>query len=262
MHVLSATENPFRGIVVNPQDLPEDPQAFQPQLAHALADWRDRGLRVVWLEVPIHKSTLIPIAVAEGFRFHHAGTDYLMLTLQLEEGAFIPPYATHYIGAGGVVINEGQELLVVCEKHRRNDRPYYKLPGGALHPGEHLTEGVMREVLEETGVRTRFENLVCFRHWHGYRYGKSDIYFVCRLSPLNHDISKQDEEIEECLWMPVDDYLNSDYVGIFNRHIVRAALNDLGPVPTFVEGYSEPGKHEIFMPAVYQEAEPDSIKRL
>ena len=263
MHVLSATENPFRGIVINPQELPEDPQAFQQQLAHSLADWKDRGLRVVWLEVPIHKSTLIPLAVAGGFQFHHAGTDYLMLTLRLEEDAFIPPYATHYIGAGGVVINDEQNLLVVCEKHRRrNSRPYYKLPGGALRPGEHLAEGAMREVQEETGVRTRFDYLVCFRHWHGYRYGKSDIYFVCRLSPLNHDISKQDEEIEECLWMPVDDYLNSNFVGAFNRHIVRAALNNPGHIPTFVDGYSDPGKHEIFMPVAYQKSQSDSIKRL
>jgi len=59
------------------------------------------------------------------------------LTKRLEEDALIPEYATHYIGAGGVVLNENRELLVVSELHRRSESPYYKLPGGALHPGEH-----------------------------------------------------------------------------------------------------------------------------
>jgi ADP-ribose pyrophosphatase YjhB (NUDIX family) len=206
---------------------------------------------VVWLEVPIDRASLIPIAVDAGFTFHHSGNDYLMLTHKLQPYAFIPSYASHYIGAGGVVINDSQELLVVWEKsHRRNGRRYYKLPGGALHQGEHLVDGVIREVHEETGIMTQFESLVCFRHWHGYRYGKSDIYFVCRLSPLNHQITIQTEEIQESLWMPVEDYLNHEDVGIFNKRIVQAALDDQGKlVPVWIEGYqTDPGRREIFMP--------------
>jgi ADP-ribose pyrophosphatase YjhB (NUDIX family) len=174
-----------------------------------------------------------------------------MLTYQLQPGAFIPPYATHYIGAGGIVFNEKHELLVVWEKtHRHRQRRYYKLPGGALHQREHLVDGVIREVREETGVLTRFESLVCFRHWHGYRYGKSDIYFVCRLSPLTQQIKMQREEIAECLWMPVEEYLASEYVGVFNRRIVQAALEDRKClVPAWIEGYqTDPAAREIFMP--------------
>jgi 8-oxo-dGTP pyrophosphatase MutT (NUDIX family) len=163
----------------------------------------------------------------------------------------VPPYATHYIGAGGVVINERQELLVVWEKaHRHGGRKYYKLPGGALHPGEHIVDCVRREVLEETGIETEFESLVCFRHWHGYRYDKSDIYFVCRLSPLNDEIRVDEEEIAECLWMPVKDYLESEDVGVFNKRIVQAALNGASMVPTWIVGYqTDPDRREIFMPA-------------
>ena len=128
-----------------------------------------------------------------------------------------------FIGAGGVALNDNRELLVVREKYGFGGRPAtLKLPGGALHSGEHLAEAVVREVLEETGVETRFESVVCFRHWHGYRYGKSDIYFVCRLSPLNTAINMQTEEIQECLWMPVEDFLGSDAVADFNKWIVRA----------------------------------------
>ena len=248
MKVLAYTTNPFGGVLSTPDGLPEDPQVFQQQLNYSVKTWKTEGFQVGWVEIPIARSQLIPIAVDAGFAFHHSGRDYLMLTLRLVEGAFIPPFATHYIGAGGAVINDRNELLVVCEKHRRSKTPYYKLPGGALRPGEHLEDCIVREILEETGVQTCFDALVCFRHWHGYRYDKSDIYFVCRLTPLSHELTVQEEEIEECHWMPVQDYMDSEYVSIFNKQIVEAALNSAGVSPTFIEGYSDPEKHEIFMP--------------
>lgn len=248
MEVLEFTLNPFGGAVINPEALPEDPEAFRRRLCRSLNAWKSDGIKVAWLEVPAVRACLIPAAVEVGFAFHHSGENYLMMTYRLVEGAFIPAYATHYIGAGGVVLNERRELLVVCEKYRRTGRPYYKLPGGALHAGEHLVEGVIREVREETGVEARFEALVCFRHWHGYRYGKSDIYFVCRLSPLSQEVNAQVEEIEECLWMPVEDYLSSEFVSVFNKRIVQAALESPGVAPTEIEGYADPSKYEFFMP--------------
>ena len=138
---------------------------------------------------------------------------------------------------------------MVSERYRQWSKgPSYKLPGGALQAGEHLVNGIVREILEETGVRTRFEALVCFRHWHGYRYGKSDIYFVCRLSPLSTDISMQAEEIAECLWMPVEEYLNTENVAPFNKEIVRASLGNPGIVPIAMDGYGPQEKYEFFMP--------------
>jgi 8-oxo-dGTP pyrophosphatase MutT (NUDIX family) len=171
-----------------------------------------------------------------------------MLTLRLVEGAIIPPYASHYIGAGGVVINDQRDLLVVSERFRSRRGPSYKLPGGALHPGEHLVDGVIREVYEETGVAAEFQALACFRHWHGYRYGKSDIYFVCRLRPLSHEIFMQAEEIAECLWMPVDAFLSDAGVHAFNKEIVRAALESPGLAPSLIDGFEDDGKREFFMP--------------
>lgn len=249
-HVPGWTENRFGGVEVDPESLPAEPSEFEEQLWGALAFWTEQGLRVVWLEIPIARTALIPIAVEAGFVFHHCGQEYVMMTRQLAKGAFVPPYATHYIGAGGVVLNERQELLVVWEKtHRQSGRKYYKLPGGALHQGEHIVDCVQREIREETGIETRFESLVCFRHWHGYRFDKSDIYFVCRLSPLSHEITVDDIEIAECLWMPVQEYLESEDVGVFNKRIVQAALNGASMVPTWIEGYqNEPDRREIFMP--------------
>ncbi len=240
--------NPFRGVLVDPGALPSDAEVFRRGVEASLGAWRAEGYRVVWLELPISMMGLAAHAVEAGFGFHHCGDDYLMMTLRLEDGAFIPPYASHYIGAGGVVISGG-DLLVVHERRGPPGGPrYYKLPGGALHEGEHLVEGVMREVLEETGVETRFESLVCFRNLHGYRYGKSDIYFVCKLEALSHEIEPEAEEIEECLWMPLEEYFAAESVSVFNKSIVRAAIESPGLRPEIIDGYRDPRKYEVFMP--------------
>ena len=249
MEVLEFTTNPFRGAVTRSNSLPPDPAEFAPRLGHSLEVWRGEGLQTVWLQIPTSLAALIPVAVEAGFSFHHSSEDYLMLTHRLVADAHIPPFATHYIGAGGVVLNEDSELLLVCERYRRPGQPpFYKLPGGALQAGEHLADAVVREVLEETGVQTRFDALVCFRHWHGYRYGKSDIYFVCRLSPLSREITMQAEEIEECIWMPSEQFLASEDVSNFNKSIVRAALDSPGIVRSWIEGVGDPQTREFFMP--------------
>lgn len=247
MDLLRFTPDMFGGVTVE-GDLPPDPADFEAALQASLQTWRTAEKRLAWIHVPIDRAAIVPVAVKHGFKFHHADESELTLVGRLVEEAFVPYHATHYIGVGGVCINDRNELLVVCERHRRTSQPYYKLPGGALQPGEHLVDAVLREVLEETGVQAKFEALVCFRHWHGYRFGKSDIYFVCRLSPLSEDVTLQAEEIEECFWMPVEDYFGSDLVSAFNKRIVRAALASRGVSPEWIDGYADPSRYEFFMP--------------
>ncbi|HEX8969810.1 MAG TPA: NUDIX domain-containing protein [Chloroflexota bacterium] len=248
METLAYTPDQFGGIIVDAARLPSSVDEFSARLHYSLDTWRSAGYRLVWLKLPIQQAPFVPIATEAGFGFHHTNEADLMLVSRLIEHAFVPTHATHYIGVGGVVVNDRQELLVVCERHRRTSQPYYKLPGGALQPGEHLVDAVVREVHEETGVEARFEALVCFRHWHGYRYGKSDIYFVCRLAPLSQDVTMQTEEIEECFWMPVGEYFDSDHVSAFNKRIVQAALSSPGVVPEWIDGYADPARYEFFMP--------------
>lgn len=249
MNILPHVVNRFNGIEINTDDLPQDPAVFEKRLSAALTKWIQDQRLLVWLHLPIEQAALIPVATAAGFVFHHSEPHYTLLVRQLQTDALVPGYATHYIGAGGVVINRRQELLVVSERHRSSARPYYKLPGGALHPGEHLADGVIREVYEETGVETKFEAVVCWRHWHGYRYGKSDIYFICRLSPLTEAIDLDAWEIEECRWMPVEEYLRHELVSNFNREIVQAAIKTSGLNSSWMDGYDDPSRREFFWPA-------------
>ena len=240
--------NAFGGVTILPAALELPDMAFNEALRHSLDAWAAQGYKLAWLKIGLERAALIPLAAEQGFAFHHSDETSLMMTRRLQPQAFVPAYATHYVGAGGVALNERQELLVVCELHRRGNRPYYKLPGGALQAGEHLADAVVREVLEETGVSTRFVSLACLRHWHGYRDGKSDIYFVCRLEPLSQAIQRQVEEIEECLWMPLADYMASDLVSAFNKQIVQAAVGTPGLAIAEITGYGPRERYEFFMP--------------
>ncbi|MDA0264295.1 MAG: NUDIX domain-containing protein [Chloroflexi bacterium] len=247
--ILESKPNPFNGMVISSLDLPSDAEEFDARLATSMEQWSSEGFLTVWVEIPKAKSALIPKAIDRGFDFHHTGDDYILLTCRLVAGAHIPPFASHYIGIGGVVLTPENDLLVVREKYGVGGRePTLKLPGGALVAGEHLGRAVEREVLEETGVRAEFESIACFRQWHGYRYGKSDIYFVGKLRPLSKEITMQAEEIQECLWMPVNDFIGSDSISNFNKQIVRAALESDGVIQSFIEGFGGPDSREYFMP--------------
>ena len=247
--ILEAAPDAFGGLIVKPESLDGNPEGFAQQLDASLTHWKSTGIRVVWLELLTGQAYLIPVAAAAGFVFHHADPSGAVLTKKLTDDARVPPYATHYIGVGGAVFDESDRLLVVSERYRRKNRGHsYKLPGGALRPGEHIVDAAIREVKEETGVLTCFESLGCFRHWHGYRFDRSDIYFICRLSPLTRDIVKQDEEIDDCKWMPVSEYLQREDVNIFNKHVIQAIRERSGLVPSTISGYGTPETHEIFKP--------------
>jgi 8-oxo-dGTP diphosphatase len=86
------------------------------------------------------------------------------------------------------------------------------------------------------------------RHHHRGQFGASNIYAVCRLSPLNLDIQLDGEELEKALWMPVDEYLSREATSPFNRRVVEAALA-AGPLSSIKLGdYMEaPEDYEIFM---------------
>ena len=81
---------------------------------------------------------------------------------------------------------------------------------------ESIIEAVKREVFEETGIETEFVSLVCFRHLVNFRFGCSDVYFICHLRPLTQEIKMDIKEIAAAQWMDVSASRGNDLYFFFN----------------------------------------------
>jgi len=76
-------------------------------------------------------------AAKYGFYFHHAKPkeNYVLMILWLDEKVpdRMPPYAHHYVGVGGLCINEKREIVLIQQNRSTNHR-LWKLPGGFSDP--------------------------------------------------------------------------------------------------------------------------------
>ena len=49
---LAGNTNMYGGFIVDPEQLPHDPEQFAARLDNSLTAWRESGCRLVWLELP------------------------------------------------------------------------------------------------------------------------------------------------------------------------------------------------------------------
>jgi 8-oxo-dGTP pyrophosphatase MutT (NUDIX family) len=174
-----------------------------------------------------------------GLTLHHAQGTTASLNVWLMNGISnkIPEFATHHVGVGALVVNSRNEILCVREL-RNNFRPW-KLPGGLSDLGEDIPDAACREVLEETGIHCTFSSIISFRHTHNMAHGRSDLYFVCKLLPIE-DVDENgspvvptpvacEEEIEAAAWVPMEEYkamIHGKDGHPMMRHVMRLYENE------------------------------------
>ncbi|KAG9151159.1 hypothetical protein Leryth_002730 [Lithospermum erythrorhizon] len=212
--VLDAIDDAYDGVIISPESLPANPSDFSFMLRSSLFHWKIKGKKGVWLKIPLQKSELVPVAVQEGFQYHHAEKTYVMMIYWLPEGpCLLPSNASHQVGVGSFVINAQDQVLVVQEKHCSPELTgLWKLPTGFILESEEIFEGAVREVKEETGVDTEFMEVVAFRHAHNVAFEKSDLFFACMLRPLSTKIVVDDHEIKAAKWMPLVEFVNQPLI--------------------------------------------------
>ncbi|XP_065615738.1 nudix hydrolase 7 isoform X2 [Quercus suber] len=163
VELLSSVNDLYGGVVVNIEK-PMDSEVFPPLLRASMSHWRQQGKRAVWIKLPIEHVNLVEAAVKEGFRYHHAEPDYLMLVCWLPKTAdTIPANASHRVGVGAFVMNSKREVLVVQENSGYfKGTGVWKLPTGVVDEGEDICTAAVREVKEETGIDTEFVEVLAF----------------------------------------------------------------------------------------------------
>ncbi|KAI7844105.1 hypothetical protein COHA_002245 [Chlorella ohadii] len=212
---LAGHEDAYEGLILDPAGLPSTVEEFTAAMDESIPAWQEHGYRGIWLKVPASRAHFVGHAVDRGFEFHHAEKDYLMLTRWLPASENkLPPNASHQVGVGAFVLNERREVLVVQERNGPlRGKGVWKMPTGLVQAGEDISEAAEREVLEETGVRARFDCVLAMRQAHGFAFGKSDMFFCVglKLEPGPQELSMQEDELVGVRWMPLAEYLAIDF---------------------------------------------------
>jgi 8-oxo-dGTP pyrophosphatase MutT (NUDIX family) len=114
--------------------------------------------------------------------------------------------STEYVAAGGVIIHDGQMLLL-----DRPKRGEIRLPKGHVDPGESHDETALRESIEETGyadleiVSDLGERVVEFDS-EGLHYRRNEHYYLMRkLSDRQEPRTPKDAEQFQPFWVPMRD---------------------------------------------------------
>ncbi|GMY11597.1 upf0496 protein [Fagus crenata] len=109
---LNPVNDIYGGVIVNVEQ-PMDSKVYSTLLRASMSQWRQQEKRGIWIKLPIQHVNLVEATVKEGFRYHHAEKDYLLLVCWLPETTdTIPEDASHRVGTRAFVMNSHREVLV------------------------------------------------------------------------------------------------------------------------------------------------------
>lgn len=105
---------------------------------------------------------------------------------------------------GGLVLNEKKEVLMMFR------RGYWDLPKGKMDDGESIETCAVREVQEETGLKTLARIKPLTLTYHTYEQGthhilKESHWFLMEAQSTETIIPQTEEDITEIKWVPQND---------------------------------------------------------
>ena len=126
--------------------------------------------------------------------------------------------------SGGIVLNKSGKLLIIFRKG------YWDLPKGKIEPGEKKKKAAIREVIEETGLKSVKINKKIGVTYHTYKSlsrtrNIKKTYWYLMQSKSNKLVPQIEENIEKAEWINILDLLQSDrkiyknIVDILNQYL-------------------------------------------
>lgn len=135
------------------------------------------------------------------------------------------------INVRGIIFKDGKLLSQqLTPDHHGNERDYWCTPGGGLDDNESLQDGLIREMIEETGVEPKIGKLLFIQHFYDgekeqleffFNIENPDDYETIDLAKTSHGlieirktefINPSDHEILPAFLQTINiaDYVNND----------------------------------------------------
>jgi 8-oxo-dGTP pyrophosphatase MutT (NUDIX family) len=118
----------------------------------------------------------------------------------------LPTTSTEF-SAGGVVVRDGECVVIVPTRPAADGSKVLALPKGHPEEGESPVDAALREVREEAGVAARLvEPLGDVRYWYtrdGRHIAKVVSFFL--LAYVSGEVEDHDFEVECATWMALED---------------------------------------------------------
>jgi 8-oxo-dGTP diphosphatase len=144
------------------------------------------------------------------------------------------------------IIRFGDELLMVRQAGP-GEQPFWVLPGGRVEPGELVTEAVVREVLEETGIRVLDAGRVAFavqvderrENWNATVWTFDVDAWEGELAPADPD-----GYVLEAAWVPIREACRRLSLISWHELTVRYLEGSLESRPLWLRRVHEDGREE------------------
>jgi len=111
------------------------------------------------------------------------------------------------VSAGGLVVDKSGELGLLIGRIDKRGRMLWSLPKGHIESGESPEEAALREVLEETGIKSSItRSLGVIDFWfmaEGKRIHKTVHHFL--FAEKSGKLQAQLSEVDDVKWFPLDE---------------------------------------------------------
>ncbi len=118
----------------------------------------------------------------------------------------------------GVVIHEGKVLLARHTYGKGSGKLI--LPGGYVQYDETPQDALVREYLEETGIKVEPENII------GIRFNIHDWYIAFRAKYISGIARSDNDENSEVVWIEIEEALKREDVPDLSKKLIQSTLSN------------------------------------
>lgn len=92
-------------------------------------------------------------------------------------------------GVTGIIFDDNNQVLL----QKRRDVPVWSLPGGGIDKNEALERAVVREIEEETGLKSKVVRRIAE---YTFKSGKKNYFFECKQIGGNLQVSNESSNVD------------------------------------------------------------------